>query len=320
MWEVPESCLAVAAESGHLEIDGGVLHLLAEDITGAAIDLPPWDFSHHFFDGTEKSVAFLTVLDTVNFCFWAPPGKPRWEFDFEGTSLSGYAGLAASLTTAMKGGVALASADYLAQITAAELARVLGGSGTLLLMEGRASALRELGRVLLRDYHGKAHLMVEEAEGSAVALARLLSGKLQSFRDTAVHRGRPVWFLKRAQILTADLFGAFGGTKWGRFHDMDRITAFADYKVPQVLRQLGILRYSAGLASKVDHMVPIPAGSIEEIEIRAATVAAVEKLRGLVSARGGSFNAHELDWMLWSMGQHDRFRKKPYHRTETIFY
>ena len=320
MWEVPESCLGVAAESGGVEIDDCALRLLAEDISGAGTGLPPWDSTHHFFDGTEKSVAYLTALDTVNFCFWAPPGKPRWEFFSGDAILSGYNGLAASLTAAMKVGVPLDSADFLANITSTDLTRILGGRGVLLLMEARAAALRELGRILERDYHGKAHILVEQAAGSAVALARLLSGKLRSFRDTALYRGRTVWFLKRAQILAADLFGAFGGTKWGCFHDMDSITAFADYKVPQVLRQFGVLRYSDGLASKVDHMIPIPAGSIEEIEIRAGTVAAVEKLRKALAAAGIKFNAHELDWMLWSMGQQDRFREKPSHRTETIFY
>lgn len=320
MWEVLESCLRVAAGSDCVEIDDGALDLPAKHMAGAGTGLPAWDPAYHFFDGTEESVAYLTVLDTLNFCFWAPRGKPRWEFPSGDAILSGYNGLAASLTAAMKQGVPLGSADFLAHITTADLTRILGGSGVLLLMEERASALRELGRILERDYHGKAHILVEQAAGSAVALARLLSGKLRSFRDTALYRGRTVWFLKRAQILAADLFGAFGGTKWGYFHDMDSITAFADYKVPQVLRQFGVLRYSAELASKIDRMIPIPAGSIEEIEIRAATVAAVEKLRKVLAAAGIGFNAHELDWMLWSMGQEDRFREKPYHRTETIFY
>jgi hypothetical protein len=188
------------------------------------------------------------------------------------------------------------------------------------LTDERAAALRQLGALLLEEYRGEAQLLVEEACGSAVRLARTLGRKLKSFRDRESYRGRTVWFLKRAQILAADLHGAFGGQKWGAFKDMDRITAFADYKVPQVLRQQGVLRYAPDLEFRVDGMVPIPSGSEMEIELRASTITAVERLKEVLVKRGKSFRSHELDWMFWSMGQHDRFRKKPYHRTVTIFY
>ena len=41
------------------------------------------------------------------------------------------------------------------------------------------------------------------------------------------------------------------GRGLGAFHDIDRLTMFADYRVPVVLRQLGILEYSPELAFKV---------------------------------------------------------------------
>jgi hypothetical protein len=41
---------------------------------------------------------------------------------------------------------------------------------------------------------------------------------------------------KRAQILVADLWAAFRGQSYGTFADIDSITMFADYRVPQVNR------------------------------------------------------------------------------------
>jgi len=319
MREVRESTLRVAAESRHVEINDDRVHGLAREIAEEE-KIPPWDVAPHFFDGTEATVAYLAVLDTINFCFWPPPGEERWEIPSGDRFLSGYAALATALTRAMEKGAPLGSADFLARMSTGELARMLGGRGTLQLMEERAGALRELGRLLLRDYSGRAHLLVEQAEGSAQTLARLLAGRLSSFRDKALYRNREVWFLKRAQILAADLHGAFGGSDWGYFRDMETLTAFADYKIPQVLRYLGILMYSPELASLVDGRVMLPAGSGEEIEIRACAVTAVERLRRASSAAGRSLRCHELDWMLWSMGQDDRFREKPYHLTATIFY
>jgi hypothetical protein len=63
---------------------------------------------------------------------------------------------------------------------------------------------------------------------------------------------RPQVFLyKRAQIFVADLYGAFGGTGLGAFSDISCLTMFADYRVPVVLRCMGVLEYSDQLAAKV---------------------------------------------------------------------
>ncbi|HDR15171.1 MAG TPA: hypothetical protein ENN79_06775 [Desulfobacteraceae bacterium] len=320
MWQVPETTLRVAAQAGHVAVDEHEIARVAEMISAGELEIPPWGAEHHYFDGTAATVAYFTVLDTVNFCFWPPPGKRRWGIRVGNSFLSGYVGMASALRAAMEKGVPLTSAQYLSGMNAAEFSRIIGGSGMLPLIEERAAALRELGGLLLAEYRGEARLLVKEACGSAVGLALILAEKLASFRDKAFYRGGTVWFLKRAQILAADLYGAFGGQSWGAFSDIDQLTAFADYKVPQVLRQQGILRYSPALASRVDLMVPIPAGSDMEVELRAATIAAVERLRYLLVQRGKAFRSHELDWMFWSMGQDDRFRKKPYHRTLTVFY
>ena len=51
---------------------------------------------------------------------------------------------------------------------------------------------------------------------------------------------------------------------------------FADYRVPQILRHLKIFEYSDHLAKIVDNNIELAYSSTEEIEIRAATVLAVE--------------------------------------------
>jgi hypothetical protein len=101
---------------------------------------------------------------------------------------------------------------------------------------------------------------------------------------------------------------------------MEELTAFADYKLPQVLRHVGALIYSQGLAGKVDLMMPLEPGSEEEIEIRANTVWAVELICQEIKRLGNEVRASEIDWLLWNLGQDDEFRAKPYHRTVTTFY
>jgi hypothetical protein len=187
-------------------------------------------------------------------------------------------------------------------------------------MDRRLESVREVGELLLREYQGRAHKLVEAAGNSALDLARMVAEKLASYRDEAVYKGRKIFFYKRAQILAADLHGAFSGKGWGRVHDLDELTAFADYKLPQVLRHLGIFIYSSELAQKVGNQILIESGSSEEVEIRANTIWAVELMRQELERLGKPLRAYEIDWLLWNLGQQDRFREKPYHRTVTIFY
>ena len=99
------------------------------------------------------------------------------------------------------------------------------------------------------------------------------------------------------------------------FRNIDALTAFADYKIPQVLRELGILEYSTTLAQKVDSRIELAPGSEEEVEIRAGTIIAVEDIR---QATSGNLTAADIDHYLWLAGQ--RTHARPYHRTRTIAY
>ncbi len=320
MGKVLESARHVAGLSRRVRVDEQAVGSLARQWADKEVAPPPWDRAHHFFDGTEKTVAYLLILDTLNFCFWPAAGTPKWEFKHAGIRFSGYHGLAVALREAIRAGVPLFSADYLARLTPDQLARMLGSPAGLQLLGERHRNLVELGEVLLRDFEGRPGRLVEAAGRSAVRLSGLLADRLASFRDTAVYAGREVWFLKRAQILAADLHGAFEGRGWGAFRDMGALTAFADYKLPQVMRQLGILRYSPELAARVDRLEVLEPGSPEEVEIRACTVWAVEGIRRALASRGKRLRAFEIDWLLWNLGQQEDYRKKPYHRTLTEFY
>lgn len=320
MQEVLETARNVAENSGLVRIDRQALVRFSRDLAEERIELPSWDFRYHFYDGDKNTVAYILVLDTINFCFWPKPGKVKWEIDYKSERLSGYYALAASLKKAVESGVPIIDAHYLAELSLNELREILSGRGELQLVKRRLQNLNELGRVLLLEYEGKAHNLIEDAGRSAVRLAWLLAEKLPSFRDLSEYLGQKAVFLKRAQIVAADLYGAFKGKKWGGFTDMHRLTVFADYKLPQVLRQLGILIYAQSLSNKVDQKINLEPGSPEEVEIRANTVWAVELIRQELDRAGRDMNAFEIDWILWNLGQQSMFRKRPYHRVVTIFY
>ncbi|MGN6359153.1 MAG: queuosine 5'-phosphate N-glycosylase/hydrolase [Thermomicrobiales bacterium] len=285
---------------------------------------PVWNKHYHWHDDRGRAVNVTLLLDALNFCFWAAPGEPRWELTYKGEALDGYWALAAALKRAIdEGDCPLWDADFLSEISAEEANDIFhpdgASSGRIPMFEARLANMREVGRVLNQHYDGWFGAAFDVAGGSTPALVRQVVERFPSFDDTTTYNGREVRLYKRAQILASDLYGAFDGNRWGNLRDLDQLTAFADYKVPQLLRAEGILDYAPELAARIAAREPLPAESQEEVEIRAATVWGVELLRRALAERGVSARPFELDWLLWTLAQ-DRPNMEPYHRTRTVFY
>lgn len=110
---------------------------------------------------------------------------------------------------------------------------------------------------------------IASSNQSAAALVNLLARDFPCFRDEFGFENRKnVRFLKRAQILVADLWACFEGTGYGEFYDIDKITMFADYRVPQILNSLGCLMYSPLLDHAIRQKKVIDSGHIWEIQLR----------------------------------------------------
>jgi hypothetical protein len=314
---VLEFCQQIVRSSRHVSLGEEALTGFARQLINERLQPPRWEPRYHFSGEPERLAHYLLLLDALNFCFWP---EPRWMISYKGETLNGYWALATSLKRAFEAGRALDDADHLATMTEEKLKQILDGTNEIPLLIERTQILREVGQVLSERFEGRAIRLFEAAEGSVVRLVELLTENFRSFRDEAVYNGQKVYFYKRAQILAADLHDTFGGKGLGKLRDLEKLTAFADYKLPQVLRHLGILGYDDELAARIDAKQLIPAGSPEEIEIRAHTVWAVERIRQELKLLGVAMRSYELDWILWSLGQQDEFRARPYHRTVTIYY
>jgi hypothetical protein len=282
-----------------------------------AFTIPAWNFEYHYFDGTARTLTYLLLLDALNFSFW---GEPKWTIKRVNAALDGYWALAAALKFEAERNPAFLEADSLAELTPQSLARVLRGTTEIPLFVERWRNAQELGRVLRDRFGGSASRLVESAHGDAARLARLVATNFSSFNDSTVYNGRQVNFFKRAQIVAGDIYGSFGGEKWGRLRNLDTLTAFADYKLPQLLRAWGILEYSPELARRVDRRIPLAKDSREEIEIRAGMIWAVELLRFEMAGHGVKLNSVQMDWFLWQSSQGAVPGMKPYHRVRTIYY
>jgi hypothetical protein len=291
---------------------------------GAAPAPPELDPAHHHLGDDASTVCFVLTLDAVNFgSGWFPELRKR-------PGLSGYFTIATSLKQQFEVGGPW-SAAALRALDAAACARVFGqeeaGPDAQELMGLFAQALRDLGEWLGLRHGDRFEGPFEAAAGRAARLVELLA-EMPLYRDVSRYDGLEVPFFKRAQLTAADLAAALHGQGLGRFHDLDRLTLFADNLVPHVLRREGVLVAEPALAGRIEAGERIPAGAPEEVELRACAVDAVERMvaairdagSGTSGAAGSAVTAQQLDFLLWNRGQRPEIKAHPRHRTRTTFY
>jgi hypothetical protein len=288
----------------------------AASLIADGLPTPVYDTVNHARGSVAETVAFLLTLETVNF------GSGYFPHLRKRPGMSGYFTVASALKERWEREGPLTGTELRALGTA-DCVVLFGQEGNgrpaQELMALFAKALNDLGTWLGGRYDDDPLGPIADAEHSAARLVELVS-EMPFFRDVSTYRGYEVLLYKRAQLLTADLAIAFDGQGPGSFRDLDRLTIFADNLVPHVLRVDGLLAYDDELLTRIERSELIPAGSPEEIEIRAVAVHAVERIVGELSTSGISVTARELDYLLWNRGQGAAYKALPRHRTHTVFY
>jgi len=310
---VRSACARVAERARFVRIEEvGLEHWV--DANCELPQLASSDPAHRHFADAETTLAYVVTLDAINFgSGWFPELHKR-------PGLSGYFTVASCLREQFERAGPWSAAE-LVQIDARRCADVFeqrANAAVCDLMELFARALRDLG-VWLAGRGGSFARAVEDAGASAERLAAALA-EMPLYRDVARYADFDVPLYKRAQLTSADLAAAFDGRGWGEFRDLGELTIFADNLVPHVLRREGVLAYDADLAARIERGELVPAGSPEEVEIRAVALHAVERAVQALRARGVDASAQRLDYLLWNRGQRPEIKAHPRHRTRCPYY
>lgn len=280
----------------------------------------------------ESTVAFIFTMDLLNFSFWSEKDEDeRFTVEYKGKKWTGYWSLVAALQRAIDEEIPITSSDFWQdenECTDEVLKHVFRSSTQeeIPLFQERMACLREAGNVLYEKYQCSFTKCIEAAGGSAAALVNILADDFPCFNDVVSFENRKsVRLLKRAQICVADIWAAFEGERFGRFDDIDKITMFADYRIPQILNSLGCLWYSPSLESTIRHKKVIESGHGWEIQMRGCSIWCVELIRReiLRNHPDAKINAILIDFFLYdtmkereSAGQEEI----PHHRTRSIWY
>lgn len=266
------------------------------------------------FGSLEPSPQLIFILDTVNFCFWAEKNKEKWTVEFpRGNFISnGWYGLVAAIERARFENIPILDADYLSKLSQSEGEYIFrsASSTEIPLLEKRIAYLNEVGKILSQKYDGNIYNFISETNLDFSKLVLNLVKTFPSFSDTLKLNGKKVNFYKRAQIFAYDI----SLLPEIKAEGLDSLTAFADYKIPQILRAFEVFKYNKSLANKIDNYLVLEEGCREEIEIRSATIWACELI-----AYQANIKPVLVDNALWKMSQSLR-DVKPYHRVVTTNY
>nr|DBA20054.1 TPA: hypothetical protein GDO54_015795 [Pyxicephalus adspersus] len=307
---------------------------LFEKIERKEITLKGWKSMHELNpqDSGEDSVNWVFFADTLNFSFWSEHEDKKFIVNYKGKEYSGYWSFCAAMNRALDEGIPLTTASYYANITMDQLKHVLRSDSEfpIPMIEERLEILQQTGKILMEKFGGSFLNCVKTSEKSAVKLMQLIVENFPSYRDEGDFQGKKVAFYKRAQILVGDTWGVLEGKGDGCFYDIDKITMFADYRIPQALVHFGAMRYSEKLLKKLHLGWLFQNGDREEMEIRGCSIWAVELvcecLRELFEKKGekmsNEINPVLIDHFLWDYARDYREEIKvvPFHRVRCIYY
>jgi len=314
--DVLQSTRPAFENSRFVRTDADAIACWAATVDPEAIRLPTQPHELMPKADPDRLANLVLLLDSLNFCFWA---TPPWLVTYRGRKWGRYYALVASLARAVEADKSWYKAAWWKCVTRDDLAEVFRGEGEIPMLSERAAIVREIGCNLAETYGGSFLNLLEAARYDAAEIARTLARTFPSFADKAEYEGQAVWFLKRAQILAADVAVAMKAAGGPEITGLERLTAFADYRLPQTLRHLGIMRLDRGLDARIERCEEIQAGSPEEVELRVHTIWGVELMHRALRDRGIDKAVWLIDEWLWQRS-HDRDVEIQHHRTRTIWY
>lgn len=306
----------------HVKIDEEKIKSFVDNFNSDCLIIPKWNDEVFFIENSKRDVDFLFLVNTINFSYWPDTNQQKWTCNFANKTYSGSYGLFACMKKAIFEGSPLFSSNYLEKISEDDLRHILQSEvNEIPMLKERVRILREVGRTL-NELGCNFSDIVPKAENSAIELINLIFEYFPCFRDIHFYKGNQFNFFKKAQLLCAMLYGRYEGKDFGRFDDIKELTIFADYRVPQMLRNLGLITYSDELSKKIDENIYFSDVNQEVSEIRASAIITSEILKNLINEKRGSddVNSLHIDFFLWKTSKVTEEKYSNFHKTRSIYY
>ena len=272
----------------------------------------------------EDIIRKTMLINTLNFAFTDFESQIKYALNVGDNTFSDTDAMVYQIDQAVEVGIDFYDGHYLRDITETTFKSIFRANIEMPMSKEKTDVLNQVGQILVDEYKGDWLNFVKSGpkklyQNGEGLIERLVS-QFERFRDTSIYLGEEVHFLKLAQLAFWGIHRELG--KYGDFYieDMENMTAFADYIVPVALEKMKIITYSEKLKNKIEQGVLIESDSIEEIEIRAATLFVTAQLTEEINKlklEEEKIIIPQLDFKLWT---DFHANKSPHHLTKTIMY
>lgn len=304
----------------HVSINSEAIHNFVKDIDESSFDNNTVSFLSDALDLKDR-VIISTYFNALNYCFWAELGKPKWNVIVDGQELDGGIAVMKYIESLYLNNSQFKSPCALKNLKYQDFRKLFTTNIEISLIKERYGFLVDTARVLC-DLGTDVYLeeILHRASLGAGALLEYIEKTIPHLTDISMYKENELNFGKRHQLLVSVMINDIETFNGVIIEGKNILTGFADYKVPQLLRNLGIIVYSDDLAERINRGELIPHGSNQEIEIRMASVIAIEKIRGALDEKGIKKNSAEIDSLIWLSSQNIEGVVENYHRSYTTNY
>lgn len=265
--KIKMSCDNVAINSKYVSINYEKLDEYIKTIDCEKIKFWLSSNPYNLFDmDIEKIINFMLIFDSIDYCFW---GQPKWIIE----TIDGKKGGSDALLYALLNYVKNLSKIDFTNVSFEEFSNILKGNVEIPFLRERYNTVISICNVVNKRMNGNFYSYIKDINVDT-ELFDIIINNFADFCDEREYDGNKVYFYKLAQLLTSDILHIkelISGTKV----DYSHLVGCADYKIPQTLRTLGILKYNDELSNIVDNKVLIDKNSKYEVEIRANMIAVI---------------------------------------------
>lgn len=240
--KIKSSCKYVVENSQHVKIDYSKLDDFIANID--CNNLKNWLLynPYNLLDlDIETLVNFLLVFESIDYSFW---GQPKWTIETEDGLKDGSDAL---LYDMLKYAKKLGNATF-NDVSFNEFRNILKGNIEIPFLEERYKTISEINEIVNKKMSGNFYKYIKNIT-SDTELFNLIINNFESFKDERIYDGKVIYFYKLAQLLTSDILHLREEIEKITV-DYSNLIGCADYKIPQVLRALGITEYDKELSDR----------------------------------------------------------------------
>jgi hypothetical protein len=252
-------------------------------------------------------VNFLLYFEAIDYSFW---GLPKWTIETDEGLKDGSDALLYAMLKYVKD---TKNVDF-GSLSLDEFRKILAGNVEISLLNERYKTIVEISNVVREKMNGNFYNYIKNIT-TDYELFNIIINNFISFKDERNYNGKTIYFYKLAQLLTSDILHIREEVEKIKA-DYSNLIGCADYKIPQTLRALGIIKYNSELSQIVDSKTEIEISSKYEVEIRASQIVVINYIKEKLN----NFNSIDINDFLFLYSKKVKNKAKPYHLCRNVNY